>query len=350
MVWMRSNWARLAIAPWVVVSERGSPTTISSAARSAIDSISARQRAGHDHARRRAAGLAEIAEGGGDAQGNGAIEIGVRQDHVRRLAAELLRDALDRRRGGLGHRDAGAGGAGDRDHVDIRMRRETRPDAGAVAMDEVEDPGREAGFLDRLGEQQGAQRRELARLQHHRAACGERRRDLGGDLVERPVPRRDQRADTDRLVGDGGVAALLDEGEGRQDLAGDPHMGDRQRHLRGARIADRRAHLEGQALREQLAARLEQRLQAIEQTRAVFRLGPAPAGECPAGRRDGRVHVLAVSERKPGHDLFRRRIDHDALGGAPRLAPFAVDEEPVQAAVAGQVLERRGHVTRSFMR
>ena len=85
-------------------------------------------------------------------------------------------------------------------------------------------------------------------------------------------------------MGDGGVAALLDEGEGRQDLAGDPHMGDRQRHLRGARISDRRAHLEGQALGKQFAARFEQRLQAIEQTRAVFRLGTAPAGECPAGR------------------------------------------------------------------
>jgi hypothetical protein len=154
----------------------------------------------------------------------------------------------------------------------------------AVAMHEVEDTGREAGFLDRLGEQKGVQRRKLARLQHDRAACGERRRDLGGDLVERPVPRRDQRADTDRFVGDGGVAALLDEGEGRQDIASDLHMGDRERHLRGARIADRRAHLEGQALRKQFAARLEQRLQAIEQTRAVFRLGPAPGGECPAGR------------------------------------------------------------------
>ena len=96
-------------------------------------------RARHDHARRRAARLAEVAEAGGDAQRNGAIEIGVRQDHVRRLAAELLRDALDRRRGGLGHRDAGAGGAGDRDHVDIRMGRETRPDAWAVTIDEVED-------------------------------------------------------------------------------------------------------------------------------------------------------------------------------------------------------------------
>ena len=34
------------------------------------------------------------------------------------------------------------------------MGRETRSDAWAVTIDEVEDTGREAGFLDRLGEQE----------------------------------------------------------------------------------------------------------------------------------------------------------------------------------------------------
>ena len=192
MVWMRSNWARLAIAPCVVVSDRGSPTTISRCGPLGDCLDLGQPRAGHDHARRRAAGLAEIAEGGGYAQRNGAIEIGIRQDHVGRLAAELLRDTLDRRRCRLGHRNAGAGGAGDGDHVDIGMRGESRTHAWTITLHEVEHPGREAGFLDRLGEQQGVQRRKLARLQHDRAACGERRRNLGGDLVQRPVPRRDQ--------------------------------------------------------------------------------------------------------------------------------------------------------------
>ena len=52
-------------------------------------------RAGHKHARRRAAGLAEIAEGGGDAERNGTAQLGIRQNDVRRLAAEFLGDALD---------------------------------------------------------------------------------------------------------------------------------------------------------------------------------------------------------------------------------------------------------------
>ena len=47
------------------------------------------------------------------------------------------------------------------------------------------------------------------RLQHHGAAGGERRRDLAGDLVDRPVPRRDEAADADRLAHDRGRAADL---------------------------------------------------------------------------------------------------------------------------------------------
>ncbi|MCC2664269.1 MAG: hypothetical protein K0S35_2191, partial [Geminicoccaceae bacterium] len=37
----------------------------------------------------------------------------------------------------------------------------------------------------------------------------------------------DMRADADGFVVDGGVAALLDEGKGCQDIASDSHMGDR---------------------------------------------------------------------------------------------------------------------------
>ena len=112
-------------------------------------------------------------------------------------------------------------------------------------MHEVEDPGREAGLLDRLGKQQRAQGRKFARLQHDRAACGEGWRNLGGDLVQRPVPRGNQGRDADRFVSNGGLAPLLDEGKGCQHIMGDFDVGDGQRHLRAARIANGRAHFEG---------------------------------------------------------------------------------------------------------
>ena len=47
----------------------------------------------------------------------------------------------------------------------------------AVARDHVQDAGRETGLERELAEAQRGQRRLLGRLQHHRAARGERRRE-----------------------------------------------------------------------------------------------------------------------------------------------------------------------------
>ena len=65
-------------------------------------------------------------------------------------------------------------------------------DDRAVAGDQVEHAGRQPDRVDDLGEDERVERRDLARLEHDRAAGGERRRDLGGDLVQRVVPRRDR--------------------------------------------------------------------------------------------------------------------------------------------------------------
>ena len=68
-------------------------------------------------------------------------EIGVAQDDVRRLAAELLRDPLHRVRRRLGDEDPGAGRAGERDHVDAGMGRHDLADVRPGPVDEVEDSG-----------------------------------------------------------------------------------------------------------------------------------------------------------------------------------------------------------------
>ena len=83
------------------------------------------------------------------------------------------------------------------------------PTTGPVPGDEVEHAGRQADLVDDLGEDERVQRRDLARLEHHRAAGGQRRRDLRGDLVQRVVPRRDRADDADRLAHDQRVADLL---------------------------------------------------------------------------------------------------------------------------------------------
>ena len=100
-----------------------------------------RWRGGHQHARRRVAGLAAVAEAGEDACPHRSLEIRVGQDDVGRFAAEFLGDALDRVGRGLGDDDPGAGRAGERHHVDVRVARHHLPDARPVAVDEIEDAG-----------------------------------------------------------------------------------------------------------------------------------------------------------------------------------------------------------------
>ncbi len=158
--------------------------------------------AGHEHACRRVAGLAAIGEHRPHALFDGGGEIRIRQHDVGRLAAQFLRHPLDRGRRRLRHAYAGAGRSGEAHHVDIGMGRHRLAHRRAVALHHVVDAGRHAGRVQHLGPDDRAERRDLGRLQHHRAAGGQRRRHLADDLVDRPVPRRNQAAHADRLAHD----------------------------------------------------------------------------------------------------------------------------------------------------
>ena len=83
------------------------------------------------------------------------------------------------------------------------------PTVGPVPGHEVEHAGRQPDLVDDLGEDEGVDRGDLARLEHDRAAGGHGEGDLGGDLVQRVVPRRDAADDADRLADDQRVADLL---------------------------------------------------------------------------------------------------------------------------------------------
>ena len=152
--------------------------------------------------------------------GDRRVEVGIVQQDVGRLAAQFLVDALDRVGRGLRDEDAGAGRAREGHHVDVRMACDGLADSRAVAVDEVEDAGRHAGLVEDLREDESGERRDFAGLEHHGAAGRQSGADLAADLVQGPVPGRDQADDADGLAGDQGRVDRLIELIGLQDLDG----------------------------------------------------------------------------------------------------------------------------------
>ena len=74
------------------------------------------------------------------------------------------------------------------------------PTTGPSPVTRLNTPGGKPSVVDDLGEDERVDRRDLGRLQHDGAAGGQRVGDLGADLVERVVPRRDAADDADRLL------------------------------------------------------------------------------------------------------------------------------------------------------
>ena len=93
-------------------------------------------------------------------------------------------------------------------------------DLRPIAVHQVEHTRRDAGVVHHLGKEQGAQGRQLAGLQNDRASRCQGGADLGRDLVERPVPGRDQAAHADGLAHDRHVPAMGDKGIAARIVAG----------------------------------------------------------------------------------------------------------------------------------
>ena len=133
---------------------------------------------------------------------HGRLEIRVGEDDVGALAAELEGDPLDRAGRAAQQRPGGVEAPGQRDHVDRVAVGQRLADALARPQDEVDHAGRDAGLLEQPGQVDRRERGEAGRLDDHRVARGQRRRDLPAQLQQRVVPWPDQPADADRLVDD----------------------------------------------------------------------------------------------------------------------------------------------------
>ena len=279
----------------------------------------------HQHARRRVTRLPGVFETGTGAAPDCLAEVRVVENDVGRLATEFLRDAFDRCRRILRHRNAGAGRAGKGDHCDIGMTAQRLADGRPVAVNQVENAGRYAGLVQNLGEQHRVERRDLARLQHHRAAGRQRRRNFHRDLVYRPVPGRNQRAGTDRLFHDLRRTVHLREFKVFQDIDGSPDMFGATRCLRILGQLPGGAHLFHDGGRDFVVTPFEDLENSREQCYALVARRPREARCRAVCGRYGLVHVRRGAEADASADLLGSRVDYIERVRGLRIDPFAID-------------------------
>ena len=256
------------------------------------------------------------------------VQIGVLEDHEGGFAAELERQFLARTGGGAADDLADLRRAGERDLGDIRMLDDGRARL-RTALDDIDDTLRYAGALADLGEQDRGQRCELGRLQHHRAAGGERGRDLPGQHQQGKVPRDDLADDAGGLVA-GKLAFEPLRPAGVVD-----EVAHGKRHVDVAALADRLAIVDRFQHREEARVALHAATDRVENARPLVAAGILPfrgrAGRC----GDGRIDVGRRGFRDLGQCFAGRRLhDLEALARR-RFLPLAVDEQCLREIAAG---------------
>src|ERR1700722_2481268 len=141
----------------------------------------------HENARAGAADLARIEEHAHHRGRHGLIQVGVREDDIRRFAAEFQRYLFQIAGGGLKDDLADFGRAGERDLIDVGMLGDRATGARAHAGDDIEDAIGNSGSADQRAEPERRQRSLLRGLQDDRVAAGQCRTELPCGHQQREV-------------------------------------------------------------------------------------------------------------------------------------------------------------------
>ena len=252
----------------------------------------------HDDAGACGADLAGVEEGAIEGVVHGNVEVGIGEDDVRVLAAELERSALDGLRRILGDDLAGDQATGKGDHVYIRVLGERVAAVSASAGDEVAYAVRQTALLEGDHEQHRGVWGELRLLEDEGIAGSQGRADLPGDLQQRVVPWGNQATDADGLGIDAGAqvgilrvdhAAGLVLGQGAEVLEG---VGD-VIHI-AQRFLVALAGISGLGLREKLLVLADEIGHADDElaTLGGRGIGPLAVIEGFTGNLDGAFGVL----------------------------------------------------------
>ena len=208
--------------------------------------------------------------------------------------------------------------------VHIGVARHRFAHDAAAANDQVEDAWRRPRLVHHLGQRHARDGRCIRWLQHHGAARCDAVDHLHDGLLHRPVPRRDQRADADRLAANNRVGQLALEVIVAEHVASDSHVSWRTGHLRGER--DRHPDLLRDQLRELVLATLIGGDDPINQGDPLFDRRLREGCESTLCRGDRAVNI---GHRPPRRDccpwLLARRIDQRPRALAAGVDPGAVD-------------------------
>ena len=159
-------------------------------------------------------------------------------------------------------------------------------------MHQVEHASRHAGSVHDLGEDVPGEGRNFRGLQHHGAAGRDGGRHLADDLVQRPVPGRDEPADADGLLHQEGRAALFFELEVLQDVDGGGQVAHADRYLGALGEGGGGAHFLGHREGQVAEALLVLGQYAVEDVEALLAGGLGPGLEGLLGGGDSLVDVL----------------------------------------------------------
>ena len=322
-----SHCTWLMTGPSSVAGSRGSPTTRPAPTRPCDVRGLVVQFAGHQHPRRRVAGLAAVAEALAHALRDGALQHAGIQDDVRRLAAELLVHALDAVRRRLRHGDAAAGGAGEGHHVHVGMRGDRLADVGPSPLTRLNTPaGTPAScrISANTMPDNGAISLGLSTIVHPAPSAGATLQAiwLMGQFqgVMRPQTPTGSRASRMR-------PAILDEGIVLQDRLHRRHVRRAEPGLGALRERERRAELGGDRLRHVVETAAVDFHYPADEFAPFGDAGAGERGKRAASRRYGTVDVGGAAERNRRGGLLRRRVDDREILAPDRVHPRAVDIE-----------------------
>ena len=213
---------------------------------------------------------------------------------------------------------------------------------------DVDDAGRDPGLRHQFRDSEGAQWRQLGRLEDHRVSGREGRAHLPAAEHQREVPRNDRPDDAERLAQDVVQEPRFDRNDVALELVGHAaevaEGGRRSNDVQVSAVADRMTGVEALETCQFVGMGLDQIGQPEEDPPAGGGAHPAPVRVCRGGRHDGPIDIGRSRSGDPcDHGAVVRvdRLEGRPVGGVDERP---ADEQPVPDTDFGSVLGQRHRV------